>query len=292
MSHVPHLTRRAFLNQTLAQGAAAAAALAVSTPGRTARGGEFTGKIRKAVKWRMVETPGLSTLEKFRLLRRLGFDGIEVHMRDQIVVDELLRARDDTGLVIHGVLNSSSPEISPAVDLAKRLGATSVLVVSGRVNRDTSYDANYREWSGRLKTEAPYAQEHGIRLLVENVWNNFLLSPLEMARFIDEIGHPAVAVYFDVGNVVRYGWPEQWIRILGQRIGKLDIKDYSRTLEQNEGVRKGFQVEIGDGDVNYPAVRQALLELGFQGWATAEVPGGAEERLAALAARIDAALSL
>lgn len=254
--------------------------------------GEFAGTIRKAVKYHMVEGDGLTVLDKFRLLQELGFDGVEIRTRDRVDVQEALAARDQSGLPIHGVINSDSPEIREAIDLARTFGGSSVLVVAGRVRKDSSYDDNYRLWSARLKEHAPYAEQQGIRLLVENVWNNFLLSPLEMARFIDEIESPAVGVYFDVGNVVRYGWPEQWIRILGKRIGKLDIKEYSRTIEQDEGVRKGFGVEIGDGDVDYPAVRRALAEIGYQGWATAEVPGGDRERLAEIARRMDVALGL
>jgi hexulose-6-phosphate isomerase len=285
----PPSTRRDFLHTAVGLAAAGAAAAAT---GDRAWAGEFTGRIRKAVKFHMVQPAGLSVLEKFQLLKDLGYDGIEIRTRDGVDVAEALRARDATGLPIHGVINSDSPEIRAAVDLARTWGGTSVLVVAGRVNKENNYESNYREWSARLKEHAPYAADHGIRLLVENVWNNFLLSPLEMARFIDEIESPAVGVYFDIGNVVRYGWPEQWIRILGRRIGKLDVKDYSRTLEQEEGVRKGFQVEIGDGDSDYAAVRKALAELKYEGWATAEVPGGPRERLAEIARRMDAALDL
>ncbi|MFV0442978.1 MAG: sugar phosphate isomerase/epimerase family protein [Planctomycetaceae bacterium] len=258
----------------------------------TASAGEFTGKIRKAVKFQMVQGTDLSVLDKFQLLKELGFDGVEIHTATKVDPQEVLAARDAVGLPIHGVTNSSSPKIREAIDRSKLYGGSSVLIVAGRVNKETSYDENYRVWSARLKEHAPYAEQQGIRLLVENVWNNFLLSPLEMARFIDEINSPAVGVYFDVGNVVRYGYPEQWIRILGKRIGKLDIKEFSRELESNAGVRKGFQVEIGDGDVDYPAVRKALAEIGYSGWATAEVPGGDRERLAEIARRMDKALDL
>jgi hexulose-6-phosphate isomerase len=282
------LSRRDFLT------ASAAGALIAAGPPRPAPAGEFTGKIKKAVKYQMVQDDTLSVRDKFRLVKDLGYDGIEIRTVEKINErrDEVLAARDETGLPIHGVINSSNPDIKSAVDLAVFYGGTTVLVVAGRVNKDKRYDDNYRDWSQRLKENAPYAADHGIRLLVENVWNNFLVSPLEMQRFIDEIDSPAVGVYFDLGNVVRYGWPEQWIRILGPRIGKLDIKEYSRDLEQNAGVRKGFDVEIGDGDVDYPACRAALMEIGYTGWATAEVKGGGRERLADVARRMDAALAL
>jgi hexulose-6-phosphate isomerase len=282
------LSRRDFLAAS-----AAGAFIAAGSP-RPAPAGEFTGKIKKAVKYQMVQDDSLSVRDKFRLVKDLGFDGIEIRTVEKINErrDEVRAARDETGLPIHGVINSSNPDIRSAVDLAQFYGGTSVLVVAGRVNKQTRYDDNYREWSQRLKENAPYSADRGIRLLVENVWNNFLMTPLEMQRFIDEIDSPAVGVYFDLGNVVRYGWPEQWIRILGPRIGKLDVKEYSRDLEQNAGVRKGFDVEIGDGDVDYPACRAALAEIGYTGWATAEVKGGGRERLAEIVRRMDESLGL
>lgn len=282
------VNRRDFLMSS----AAAGSAMALNLLRSEVSAGEFTGKIQKAVKYHMIQDDSLSVLDKFQLLKDLGYDGVEIRTRDEANVEEVLAARDETGLPIHGVVNSSSPDIRSAVDLSKRYGGTSVLVVAGRVNEETSYDDNYRDWSRRLQENAPYAEDQGIRLLVENVWNNFLLSPLEMAQFIDEIDSPAVGVYFDVGNVVRFGWPEQWIRILGDRIGKLDIKEYSRDLQRNAGLWEGFKVEIGDGDSNYPAVREALQEIGFEGWATAEVPGGGAERLEEIARRMDDVLSL
>lgn len=276
----------------LLAGAAVALASGIGLPNPLVAADEK--RFRKAVKYHMIQDDSLSVLEKFQMLVDLGFDGVEIATRDKVNqdTDAVLAARDETGLPIHGVVNSSNPDVRSAVDLSKLYGGTSVLVVAGRVNKETPYDENYRVWSDLLKENAPYAEDQGIRLLVENVWNNFLLSPLEMAQFIDEIDSPVVGVYFDLGNVVRFGWPDQWIRILGPRIGKLDIKEYSRDLQQNEGLYKGFNVEIGEGDVDYPACLQALDEIGFEGWATAEVKGGGRERLAEIAQRMDDALAL
>ena len=96
-----------------------------------------------------------------------------------------------------------------------------------------------------------------------------------MARFLDEMESPIVGSYFDIGNVVRFGFPAQWIRILGKRIGKLDVKEYSRKKQKTEGLYAGFQVEIGEGDSDWPNVRKALTEINYKtGWATAEVKGG------------------
>ena len=165
-------------------------------------------------------------------------------------------------------------------------------MVAGRVNAANPYDQVYQQQQDRLRAAVPHAEKQNINLLIENVWNGFLLSPLEMKRFIDELESPAIGAYFDVGNVVRTGWPDQWIRILGDRIKKLDIKEYSRKKQMQEGLRKGFDVEIGDGDCDWPAVRRALRDIGYEsGWATAEVPGGDRERLADIAKRMEKVLS-
>ncbi len=129
-------------------------------------------------------------------------------------------------------------------------------------------------------------------LLLENVWNNFLLSPMEMARYVDELDSEWLGVYFDVGNVVRIGWPEQWIRVLGSRIKKLDIKEYSRDKQNNEGLWKGFNVKIGEGSVDWAAVRRELAAIDYAGWATAEVSGGDRDRLADVSTRMDRVLAL
>jgi hexulose-6-phosphate isomerase len=133
----------------------------------------------------------------------------------------------------------------------------------------------------------PLAGELGIRIAFENVWNSFLLSPLEAARYVDELDSPLVGWYFDVGNVVNYGWPEQWVRILNKRIFKLDIKEFSRAKRDSEGLWKGFGVKLLEGDCDWPAVMAALDEIGYRGWATAEVAGGDEPRLRDIADRMD-----
>jgi hexulose-6-phosphate isomerase len=265
--------------------------IACVRPSRAAEG-DSPDRIRKAVKYHMIQED-LSVLDKFKLLADLGFDGTEIHVTTKIDREEVRKAIDATGVRVHGFLNSDKPDLVHAIDSAKFYGGTSVLVVAGRVNKENAYDQVYRQQQDRIRAALPYAEKQGIQLLIENVWNNFLLSPLEMARFVDELGSPAVGVYFDVGNVVRFGWPEQWIRILGTRIGKLDIKEYSREKQMEEGLRKGFAVEIGEGDCDWPAVRKALQDIGYRsGWATAEVPGGDRQRLAEIAARMDRVLEL
>ena len=113
-----------------------------------------------------------------------------------------------------------------------------------------------------------------IKLLVENVWATFLISPFDMARFIDEIGSPWVQVHFDVGNIIHYGWPEQWIRILGHRIQTLHIKEYSTKLRDEKGAGAGFGVKFLEGTNNWPAIMAALDKIGYSGWGIAEQGGG------------------
>ena len=112
-----------------------------------------------------------------------------------------------------------------------------------------------------------------MKIAIENVWNNFLLSPIEAARYVDEFNSPWVGWHFDVGNVITYGWPEQWIRTLGKRIQKLHIKEFSRDKANKEGLWKGFEVPFLKGDNNWPEVMKALDEIGYEGWGIAEQPG-------------------
>jgi hexulose-6-phosphate isomerase len=218
--------------------------------------------------------------------------------------DEVIRARDATGLPIHGVVDSvhwqktlSDPDpavraeglagLKTALDDARAYGASTVLLVPAVVNKAVSYADAYERSQAEIRKVLPTAQEYGVKIAIENVWNHFLLSPLECARYIDAFESAWIGWYFDIGNVVNYGWPEHWIRTLGARILKLDVKEYSREKRNNEGPYAGFRVPLGDGDCDWPAVRQALADIGYEGWATAEIPGGDAERLRDIAERMD-----
>jgi L-ribulose-5-phosphate 3-epimerase len=278
------LSRRGFVK---AAGVAAGAAVL----SKAAHAGEFTGKIKKAVKYNMVKTD-MSVEDDFRMLKEIGYDGVELGFHDKVDPEEVVAARDTTGLPVHGVVLGSVNGINDAVDRARLYGATSVLLVAGRVNADMPYAQNYDETQATIRASAPYAEEQAIMLLVENVWNNFLLSPIEMARYIDEIGSDWVNVYFDLGNVARFGWPEHWVPVLGDRIKKLDIKDYSRTKQMEEGPWKGFDVKIGDGEIDWAACRRELKKINYEGWLTAEVPGGGRDELADICERLGQALDI
>ncbi len=271
--------------------AGAAAAGMFLNGSRPAYAGEFTGKIKKAVKYGMIKE-GATPLEKLQLLKDLGFDGVEPNYKE-VDMGELAKASEATGISVHGIVRGwSFDEIDSCIDQAKEIGATSVLIVAGKVDENMPYAKNYTETMEQMKRAGDHAAKQEVHLLVENVWNNFLLSPLEMARYIDEVDNPWVGAYFDVGNLVRNGWPEHWIPVLGKRIVKLDIKEFSMDKMKNEGLWKGFDVEIGEGSIDWEAVRRELALLNFEGWATAEVGGGDRERLADIAARMDRVLDL
>lgn len=256
--------------------------------------GEFTGKLKKAVKLHMVGTGG-SVEDKFRILLDLGFDGVETRVKlgrqQRDTVRSYAAAREKTGLPIHGVLHSSNPNLVDAIDQAKYLGATSVLHVV-RYNRNISYMKNYEETRQVIRAAVDHAEKQGIMILCENVWASYLIEPLTMARFIDSFDSPMVGVYFDVGNVVRWGWPQHWLEVLGDRVKKLDIKEYDLGVAMNEGMREGFRKPLGEGSIDWGKVRAELKKSGFQGWATAEVPGGDRDRLADIAKRMNRVLDL
>lgn len=258
---------------------------------------------RKAVKIGMVDVPG-GLLEKFKVLAELGFDGIELDSPNSWSRDEVLRARDESGILIHGVVDSvhwnqtlSHPDakvraagvqgLETAIRDSKAYGGTSVLLVPAVVNKDATYDEAWQRSHEELRKVLPLAEELGMDVLFENVWNNFLTSPQETARYIDELECPRVGAYFDVGNAVRYSPPATWIPVLGKRIKKLDIKEYKLGLVKNGRVFDGFAAELLEGDCDWPAVLNELRKIGYEGWGTAEIPGGGRDRLAEIAQRMN-----
>ena len=271
MSLLDEIDRRAFL-QAAARCATVAGfgAAAGSSPAAETASPGSDKKIKKSLKFNMVTGPG-SVLEKFKMLKEVGFDGVELDSPTALDKKEILQARDATGLVINGTVDAvhwKEPLSSPSDDVragalaalktalreTKEFGGSSVLLVPAVVNKQISYDDAYTRSQAEIREALPVAEETGVKIALENVWNNFLVSPLETARYIDEFNSPLVVSHFDVGNVLRYGWPEQWIRILGKRIYKLDIKEYSLKKMHDEGVYKGFNVELLEGDCDWPAV--------------------------------------
>ena len=243
--------------------------------------------------------PATSVAEALLLAKQASFDGIEFCLAEHGEVslesteDELLglrkRAEDlemelpsvASWLVWENNLVSDDGTVRQrAVDIIKvqietahTLGADTVLVVPGYVGADfipgsgvVSYDAAYERAQTAIGDLAGFAESASVRIGVENVWNKFLLSPLEMRAFIDEIGSEYVGAYFDIGNALLTGYPEQWIRILGSRIFKVHVKDYRRS----PGGFDSF-VDLLAGDVDFPEVAAALQEISYDSYCTAEM---------------------
>ncbi len=244
-------------------------------------------------------------LEKFKLLKDAGFHGVELDAPGGQDKAACLAAADATGLVIDGVVNDkhwqirmSSPDeatrdeavnhMLEAIRQCWLVRGKTVLLVPGHGQDGTPEEiANRAE--ACIRRCLPLAGLLGITIAIENVWNHMFYdhdgpadqSAEALAAFIDRFDSPLVGVQFDIGNHQKYGPPAAWIRTLGRRIVKLDVKDWS--------VEKGF-CEIGEGDVDWPAVRDALAEIGFIGWAAAEVGGGDRERMKAISRQMDQVL--
>lgn len=195
----------------------------------------------------------------------------------------LKKQADDVGVALPSLSNGllwkwplSSPDagirqrarevVQKQIALAGAMRMDAVLVVPGLVDEKTSYEECWKRSQDEVATLALLAAEHGVKIGIENVWNRFLLSPLDMVRYLDEIGSPFVGAYFDVGNVCNVGYPEQWIRSLSKRIVKVHVKDFSLAV----GNIHGF-VPLLSGDVNWPAVMASLRAIGYDDYLTAEV---------------------
>lgn len=157
-----------------------------------------------------------------------------------------------------------------ALEDAHTYGARTMLLVPGVVNEQVSYDQAWRRSRQQIQSLIPMAQELGVTIAVENVWNQFLLSPMEAAHYVDSFESPWVGWYLDLGNIVTYGLPEQWVRILGARIAMIHIKEFSLEKRDQEGLRNGFQVDLMEGSNNWDAIMTALRETGYTGYGIVE----------------------
>ncbi len=282
------LNRRDFLQV----GGAAVAATALPALGR-ADAKEKKRPLRKAIMYATIGFPG-SVMEKLRAVKAAGFEGVEPmsHMNQ----DEVLKALDETGLKPASVCCNthwSKPLSHPderarreglegvivALKDAKRYGATSILLVPGVVNKDVPYDDCFQRSVAEIRKAVPVAQDLGVKLAIENVWNNFITKPEQAVAFLDAIDSPQVGWHLDVGNVIRYGAPEDWIPLLGKRILKLHIKEYTK---KGPDLYKGFDVKFLEGDNNWHAIMKALAEVGYEGWGISEQPGKQSENADAL----------
>lgn len=241
----------------------------------------------------------LSLGDKFRLAREAGFDGFEIDLSDdgpltltssQQEIAAVHALAERSGVQLSGlatglywganpasddpaVRSRSAAILAKQIEIAHALGLDAILVVPATVGADfipnceiVPYDVAWQRATDFIRTALPMAARAGVRICIENVWNKFLLSPLEMRQFIAQFDSEWVGAYFDVGNTLALGYPEQWINILGEQIRRVHLKDYRRAV----GSVDGF-VEILSGDVNWPAVMSALRTIGYKSWLTAEM---------------------
>lgn len=236
---------------------------------------------------------------KLALAREAGFAGFEIDLTDSGPVGmttsaedlrAVRRAVESAGLQLSGLAtglywgaNAASADaavrqraeaiLRRQIECAQHLGIDAVLVVPGAVGVDfvpgaevVPYETVYRRANEFIKAALPAAQKAGVTLCIENVWNKFLLSPIEMRWFLDELRHESVGSYFDVGNALLVGYPEDWITTLGKRIRRVHFKDFRRNVATIDGF-----CDLLSGDVNWPAVMQALRKTGYNGWVAGEM---------------------
>ena len=295
------IDRRAFLEMATAASALAAIRPRTAAAATAATAVPAAAGLKKAVYVSMLPKE-LGYLEKFRLALDVGFEGIEIGtITDATVAAEIKEASAKTGLKIHSVMNadhwryplsSADPEVvaksvagmETSLRNARTWGADAVLLVPGVVNAETSYkDAWSRSQKVIKERILPLAQDLKVAIGMEEVWNKFILSPLEMARYVDEFQSPWIKAYLDVGNMLFYGFPQDWIRTLGQRIVRVHVKDFK--LDRGKG--QFFWKNLGEGDVDWVEVRKALADVKYESWVTTEISGGDAAYLKDVVARLD-----
>jgi L-ribulose-5-phosphate 3-epimerase len=276
------MNRREFTRNTLL------ASAALSVMGMPELLSSAPAGLKKGIMWGSIGV-GKTILEKFQAAKDAGFDGVEV--MSPLDRNEILNAMKVTGLPVASVCGSlhwkfllSDPDekvrqqgvdaLKAALEDAKAYGTDTVLLVPGRVTETVTYEEVWNRSVAEIKKAIPLAEKLKVKIGIENVWNNFLLSPMEARNYTDQFRSKYVGFYFDCGNILTYGWPEQWIKILGNRIARVHIKEYSKKIADKQGKGAGFGVKLLEGDVNWSAVMKALSETGYTSWTTIEQPGG------------------
>lgn len=241
----------------------------------------------------------MSLKDCMQLAKRAGFEAIELTVAEEGElslnstrrdVEKIVQAAEEVGIELSSLatglfwdysLSSSNDKVKDKakgivkkmLELASYLGTDTILVVPGAVDvffkpeaEVVPYDVAYKRSLESLRECLDTAEKYKVSIGIENVWNKFLLSPLEMRDFIDKLGSDYLGAYFDVGNILLTGYPEHWIRILGKRIKKVHIKDFKRVI----GNVNGF-CDLLEGDVNWAEVMKALREVGYNDYITAEI---------------------
>jgi L-ribulose-5-phosphate 3-epimerase len=259
------------------------------------------GSLKRAVLVSMLPKE-LSWQDRFALARAVGFDGIEMQtVTDRADAEAIARASQDTGLVIHSVMNSAhwqyplssaDPEVvkksvagmKTSLENAALWKAGIVLLVPAVVDPRTTYAEAWSRSVPVIREQLiPVAEGFRVQIGIEEVWNKFLLSPLEFNRYVDEFKSPTVKAYFDVGNVVFYGYPQDWIRTLGRRIARIHLKDF----KLDRGAGRFEWKNLGEGDIDWVEVRKALNDAPNATWVTTEIAGGDRAYLTDVLRRVD-----
>ena len=291
------MTRRSVITAASSAFAAASQAAAQRLP---IKKGVLTSMLPKELTWK----------DRFQLAKDVGFDAVEGQTEEDAAVEaDMRKASETTGLPIHSVMNmlhwqfplsSSDPAaveksmkgMETSIRNAVAWGGTTVLLVPGVVNPLTRYEDGYKRSQTQIRKLIPLAEKNKIIIAVENVWNKFLLSPMEFAAYVDSFQSPWVKAYFDVGNILLYGYPQDWIRTLGkERIAKVHLKDFHN--RRNQVVRANVPefVNLRDGDLDWKEVHKAFADIGYRGYATVELRGGDEKYLRDVSARVDKILN-
>jgi hexulose-6-phosphate isomerase len=309
------LSRRRFVGVATLAGAAAVAAPAfLANRGQAATDvpDALAGRLKKTLKIGMIKLPGslpgsTSLVERFRVAKAAGFDGVEMDFPNGDV-SETKRAIAESGLPVDGSVcsghwevrhTSPDPEIRgkalasllQAIRDTHAVGGHSVLLVVGK-GVDGPEAEIWKRSVDNIAKAIPLAGELGVQILIENVWNQFLYdhdgaadqTADKFVRYVDDFRSPWVGMQFDIGNHWKFGSMGDWIRTLGRRVLKLDVKGFSRV--------EGKFMPIGAGDIDYADVRKALREINFHGWLAAEVAGGDEAYLRGVAREMDVAFGL
>ncbi len=306
MNKDSRLMRRDFLQRSAAAALATTFASGLQSSGHAEQpASKQTGPwLRKTLKVGMIKVNG-SLADKFKVAKEAGFEGVELSTPG-INVDEAKAAAKASGLIIDGTVGGyhwsvrhSDPDPAVRADALSRLkagiaetaavGADTMLLVPAH-GKDGSDAEVYERSMASIHEALPDAEKHRVSILIENVWNDFLYdheggsdqSADKLAQFIDAFDSPWVGVQFDIGNHWKYGDPAQWIRTLGGRIKKLDIKGFSRA--------EGKFTNITEGDIDWPAVEKSLRDIEFSGWLAAEVGGGDLQRLKEVSQHMEQAL--
>jgi hexulose-6-phosphate isomerase len=308
---MPNKSRREFLNASLTSACSigfsrsALSAKVISELGDSTQPGEKFATpsgmhlaVKKGLVFSMLPAT-LSIADRFKLARDAGFEVVQAPTTpDESQAAEMKKSADSSGLRIDSVMNmdhwkyplsSGDPSIvekslagmRTSLHNARLWGCDAVLLVPAVVNPETSYRDAWTRSQSQIRKLLPLAEDLKVVIAIEEVWNKFLLSPLEMNIYINEFKSPFIKAWFDVGNVVLYGYPQDWIRTLGKSIVKVHLKDFNR----KDGAYSW--VNLGDGDVDWPAVRAAFAAVGYSGSVIAELEPGDEPYLRDISSRID-----